>query len=476
MFPTDQLYIFSIALIGYINFSKIDFCSEVSYMFVSINKDNFKLLNKIAIPLIVQNISCMSIGLIDQMFIGRISADIYGAIGVTISLMNFMAGIFGYFAVAFHIIGSKKQGEENKEEFREVFMSSLLIDFVIGVIYGMLTIILCKFIFKSFYGLSGEALTAAVTYSYITCPYMLFQLVIFSCSSYFKVKKNTSKLMFISTGASILNTILDYIFIFGKFGFPKLGTVGAATATIISVFINMLILLLAARKDIVYFFNNNKYYLQRIKELIKTSLPLAGEELLEGSIFVLTVNAIISNIGINEIGAYLLAKNVLEIILISMYMYGSAELTLVGEKIGQHLYKEIKKIAFAGVLLSCSIYVVLSIFVIIFKEDVPKIISNDKNLISLASKIMVPMVIMNLFNPIQTVYKYVLQACSDGKYVLYITAFINMIAFIIIMVLYILGWKLWSVFIGLFVNYVLAMFVYLFRLKKVITKYNTTMP
>ena len=443
-------------------------------MFISINKDNFKLLNKLAVPLIVQNIACMWIGLIDQMFIGRISADIYGAIGITISLMNFMAGIFGYFAVAFHIIGSKKQGEENKEEFREVFISSLLIDFVIGVIYGMLTIILCKFIFKNFYGLSGEALNAAVTYSYITCPYMLFQLVIFSCSSYFKIKKNTSKLMFISTGASILNTILDYIFIFGKFGFPKLGTVGAATATMISVFINMLILLLAARKDIVYFFN--KDYLQRIKELIKTSLPLAGEELLEGSIFVLMINAIISNIGINEIGAYLLAKNVLEIILISMYMYGSAELTLVGEKIGQHLYGEIKKIAFSGVLISFSIYVVLSIFVIIFKNDVPKMISNDKNLIGLASQIMIPMVIMNLFNPIQTIYKYVLQACSDGKYVLYITALINVIAFIIIMILYMIGWKLWSVFIGFFVNYVLAMFVYLFRLKKVVSKYNTTMP
>ena len=432
------------------------------------------MLNKLAVPLIVQNIACMSIGLIDQMFIGRISADIYGAIGVTISLMNFMAGIFGYFAVAFHIIGSKKQGEENKEEFREVFISSLLIDFVIGVIYGILTILLCKFIFKNFYGLSGEALNAAVTYSYITCPYMLFQLVIFSCSSYFKIKKNTSKLMFISTGASILNTILDYIFIFGKFGFPKLGTVGAATATMISVFINMLILLLAARKDIVYFFN--KDYLQRIKELIKTSLPLAGEELLEGSIFVLMINAIISNIGINEIGAYLLAKNVLEIILISMYMYGSAELTLVGEKIGQHLYGEIKKIAFSGVLISFSIYVVLSIFVIIFKNDVPKMISNDKNLIGLASQIMIPMVIMNLFNPIQTIYKYVLQACSDGKYVLYITALINVIAFIIIMILYMIGWKLWSVFIGFFVNYVLAMFVYLFRLKKVVSKYNTTMP
>ena len=63
------------------------------------------------------------------------------------------------------------------------------------------------------------------------------------------------------------------------------------------------------------------------------------------------INAIISNIGINEIGAYLLAKNVLEIILISMYMYGSAELTLVGEKIGQHLYGEIKKMTLISAVI-----------------------------------------------------------------------------------------------------------------------------
>lgn len=439
-------------------------------MFTRIEKDDLKMLSKLAVPLIVQNVACMSIGLIDEMFIGRISADAYGAIGIAVSLMNLMAGIFGCLAVAFNIVGSRKQGENNREEFREIFMSSLLMDVAIGVIYGILTVVLCRFVFTHVYGLSGEALEAAAAYSYITCPYMLFQLVIFSCNSYFKIMKNTGRLMFFSTGAAVLNTLLDYILIFGKFGFPRLGAVGAATATIVSVFVNMAVVVWAARKDVVYLFRKNGRYLEKAKELIKTNLPIAGEELLEGSIFVVAINAIISNMGINEIGAYLLVKNVLDIVLLAMYMYGSAELTLVSEKIGQHLYDRIKKMAAAGTVISFAIYAVLSVLVVIFRKQVPLLISDDMRLVSLAGRIIIPMVIMNLFNPVQTIYKYVLQACSDGKYVLYATALVNATAFAVIVFIYMLGGKMWSVFIGLFVNYSLAAFVYSLRLKKVVRR------
>ena len=67
----------------------------------------------IAIPLIVQNIACMLIGLVDQIFIGHISTEAYGAIGIAVSLMNFMAGVFGMLATAFNILGAKRIGEGN---------------------------------------------------------------------------------------------------------------------------------------------------------------------------------------------------------------------------------------------------------------------------------------------------------------------------------------------------------------------------
>ncbi|MCM1047182.1 MAG: MATE family efflux transporter [Clostridiales bacterium] len=439
-------------------------------MFIRMDKSSLKALNKFAIPLIVQNIACMSIGLIDEMFIGRISAEAYGAIGIAISLMNLMAGVFGSIAVAFNIIGSKKQGEENTEEFREVFMASLLVDIIIGIVYGIATVVCCKMVYIKLYGLSGAALDAAVVYSYITCPYMLFQLVIFSCNSYYKIMKNTSRLMLFSTGSAILNTVLDYILIFGKFGFPKLNAMGAAIATIVSVFVNMLVLVWAARKDIAYFWNKNKRYLENAKELIKVNLPLLGEELLEGSVFVVVINAIISNIGINEIGAYLLVKNILEIALLSMHMYGSATLTLISEKIGRRAYEEIKKLSVMSATVSSSIYAVLAIAVVVFRKDVPRIISDDMNLIAFAGGIIIPMVVMNIFNPIQTIYKYALQACGDGKYVLYITALVNAVVLAAIVALYMLGGRLWAVFIGLFINYSALAVVYMGRLKKVVEK------
>ena len=95
------------------------------------NKD-FKQLNKIAGPLIIQNIACMLIGMVDEIFVGHISPEAYAGVGLSVSLLNFIAGVFGYFAIAFNISGARKLGEKNEEEFRTLLVTSLLIDIVVG--------------------------------------------------------------------------------------------------------------------------------------------------------------------------------------------------------------------------------------------------------------------------------------------------------------------------------------------------------
>lgn len=301
-----------------------------------LNKTGIQELNKIAVPLIIQNISGFLIGFVDEMFIGRISTEAYGAIGIAASLMFFIAGVFSYTAVAFNIIGSRKSGENDTEGFRTSLTASLLIDVLVGVMYAIIVIILGKFIFSTIYGLSNEALKAAMIYIYITSPYMLFQMVIFTFNSYYKIRKETSRIMWASTGAAILNTVLDYVLIFGKCGMKSLGVAGAATASIISVFANMIFYIWGGRRDMDSILRNrHKYrhiYKKEICNLIRISLPLAGEELLEGSVFVVVINAMIAKTGIMEIGAYLLVKKVLDMVMIPMFMYGSAALTLVSEK------------------------------------------------------------------------------------------------------------------------------------------------
>ena len=435
-------------------------------MFDCVKSRHVKELNKFAFPLIIQNITGMLIGLVDEMFIGRISAEAYGAIGIMVALMNLLAGIFGNVAVTFNIEGAKKRGENDTEGFDLYFISSIFIDIIIGIIYILAITFFSNQILGNLYGLSGDALHFAKTYAFITCPYMLLQLLIFTFNSYFKIEKKTKRLMWISIASTLINVFLDYLLVFGKFGLPRLETAGAALATIISVLLNAVALGIIIKKERKMHGNFLKNCFSPSIYLVKESMPLIGEELLEGSIFVIIINAIISNIGILEISSYLLIKYFMDIIMIAMYMYGTAELTLVSEKIGQNKYCDIKGLTIVGILISIVIYVVLSMIIIIFRDKVPMLISNETALIEGAAKLIFPMVLMNLFNPIQTILKYVLLACGKAKSVLYITALINAVVLLYITMTYFIGSKLYFVFIGLFINYFALSLIYAVYLRK----------
>ena len=92
---------------------------------------------------------------------------------------------------------------------------------------------------------------------------------------------------------------------------------------------------------------------------------------------------------------------------------------------------------------------------------------DDIELIKFASNIIVDMVFVNLFNPIQTVYKYALQACNDSKFVLYITALVNVGVLLLMCILtFIFKIGILGVFLSLLANYLILMCIYAFRYKK----------
>lgn len=77
---------------------------------------------------------------------------------------------------------------------------------------------------------------------------------------------------------------------------------------------------------------------------------------------------------------------------------------------------------------------------------------------------------MNLFNPIQVIYKYVLQALGEAKYVLYVTAIVNFLSLFCIFLLKENAFGMVSVFVGLFINYFIISMIYNRRTNKVINK------
>ena len=154
-------------------------------------------------------------------------------------------------------------------------------------------------------------------------------------------------------------------------------------------------------------------------------------------------------------------------------MYGSATLTLVSENSEQTDFKLLKLIPKYSIKLSITIYILLSFILILFKNQVPKLITDNNSVINYSSNILVILLLINLLNPIQTIYKYALQAYSDSTFVLYSTAFINFVSLIVMSTLvFIFKVNINGLFIGFLINYILLIYVYIKRYNKLIYKAN----
>lgn len=415
-----------------------------------------KEINAIAFPLIMQSITGLVIGLVDQAMIGRISIFAFGAVGTISSLLYTIAGILGYVSVAFNIRSSKALGESNKDKFYLEFVSSLILNTFIGLLFLLAMIIFKREILTILFKFAGETLEESLKYMKALQFYLLIQLLLFNFSAYFKIKRNTKWIFYGSTTSSILNTFLNYIFIFGKFGLPKMGVYGAGIASILSLSVNLLIYILVARNDIKLAFKKAKTNISHIKNIVIESAPLMGQELLESSLFVVALNALLSRIGILELSGYLLTVRIVSISLMPVYMYGTASLTLIGEKLGEKNYEYLNDMPKIVLSLSMSFYIILGLIFIVFRNYVPRILTNDTHLIKYASELLIPLIIINSMNVCYQIFKYCMQAASMSKFVLYVTAKINFISFIIMIGLfYILEYKMLAVYIGLALNYML---------------------
>jgi len=396
--------------------------------------EKIKKLNCFAFPLLVQSIMSYFIGLTDQAIIARISTPAFVAVGVICSFLQMIAGLIGAITIIFNIRGSEKIGEKDDEGLENEFYSSLLLSLILGVAFMILFILSRTLLFRSVYALSGQTYNQAIIYSNSMSLYVLVQLFLFAFGTYFKIHNNTKWILIGSTISSIVNLVLDYIFVLGKFGMPKLGTNMAGISTVVAMTINLIIYVVVLRAQLsIAFLNVRKYFKNAVIQL-KESLPLMGQEIFDGFVFVVASNAIILRIGTVEYAGYLIINTLLGFLNIAKHMYGSATLTLAGISYGEKNKKDLQAYPKISINIITAIYVVLGIVFILAKNYLPAIVSDDIKPQQIASLFLVYFIIANSVSPFANTYMCALQALGLNVFILYSTAIINIFILLLMFV------------------------------------------
>ena len=200
----------------------------------------------VAIPFMLQQLITSSLNLVDNLMVGQLGGIALG--GVAITNRFFMIAVFATFGVtgAASIFIAQYFGAKDEENIKQAFRYSLTSVYLVMIPFIALGLIAPQSVL-GFFSQDPAILQAGSEYIRIVAFAFIPLGLTFALASAMRSVGETKIPLFISIVAVTMNAILNYILIFGHFGFPRLGIAGAAYATVISRTFEMIAMLISLK-------------------------------------------------------------------------------------------------------------------------------------------------------------------------------------------------------------------------------------
>lgn len=357
-------------------------------------------LVKIFVPIMLSNLISQIQMFIDRIFLGRMNILYMSAVGnATAPVWTTMSFIFSL-SMGASILISHAVGEEDINKAKNYAASLIKFHNVIPIVLFAFWMFCSPFVF-TLMGVSENVMKLCVTYTRIYAPVFLILGLGSAYSVVFQTSNYTKPLVSYGIIRSVLNIILDYLLIFGKFGFPRMEIAGAALGTTIAEYVGAFYLMYVtiAKKNKFFTSPGIKrilgakigFYLRSVKLGVNTAL----EDLLwnTGNLCIIRILNTINEVAA---GIYSMVFTVEILIVVIIGSIGSGTLTLTGEATGAKDMKLYRNVVKTAIKWSFLVSALALIFISIFPRLTLSLFTTDKEVIEM-SVIYIILVAANLF-------------------------------------------------------------------------------
>ena len=202
----------------------------------------FKSVCALAIPVALQSMLQSSFSVIDQIMIGQLGSVSVAGVG----LAGKFSGIYSVLVAAFGSVAgimiAQYLGQKNRAEVRRSFWLNLIFALAAASAFTLVCALFPEKI-MGLYTLDAATRSAAAGYLFILAGSFFPMAGATMLSTLFRCMEKASLPLYASLCAAAANTALNYLLIFGKLGFAPRGAAGAAMATVLSQWLNLLLML-----------------------------------------------------------------------------------------------------------------------------------------------------------------------------------------------------------------------------------------
>ena len=316
----------------------------------------YKKALTLAVPMMIQNGITNAVSLVDNLMVGSLGTESLTAVSIVGQLIFvFFLAVFGGLSGP-GIYGAQYFGQGNKKGFQNVFRLKLWITAVI-VLVGMTVFVAGgeQLIGLYLHG-SSQGMDAAGTleqgrdYLHI----MLFGLIPFAFTQIYagslREMGESMKPMVAGIVSVFVDIIFNYLLIYGKFGFPRLEVQGAAIATVMARFVEMLVVVVWTHASIRrYEFLRGIYStillpLHEAEIMIMKGLPIFLNEFLwAGGMAALT--QCYSMKGLQVIAGLNISNAICNLLNVVFVAMGNAVVIIIGQHLGASEFEKAKRSA-----------------------------------------------------------------------------------------------------------------------------------
>ena len=371
-------------------------------------------LNSIAIPLIIQSMFNILMGIADQSISGRLSPEYYNSVSVISRFFNTIFGILGCVVILLHIKGSRLT--HNRDKLIKLFNQYLITEFLIGLLFTLAFLIFGKSILSFMLGKTVFDVTNIIKYYYFYSLCTIVQLLIFTFNAYLKIIGKTKIILYGGVVATILNVSINYLVVMGGFSLfgSKIASVGFST--FLSLVVNLIIYILALKKDL-YGLSLKDFSVLKIKDILIESIPHIVHELIDGSFLTLFIYYIITRRSEALLGGYSVIDNTFSYLFVPVYMYSQALITVVGEASDNN---DTLRVIRNSLIYITEIFLVIVTIILLFRRPVLSFMNANVEIVNSALSFIFIYSIMIVTRAIAVIFAHALQALNKAKQVVLI--------------------------------------------------------
>jgi multidrug resistance protein, MATE family len=379
-------------------------------------KEKTKQIVFLLIPILITQLGMFSMVFFNTIMSGKYNPSDLAAVAVGSSIWSpVFIGLSGIlFAVS--PIAAQSYGERNKLEVSRALTHGIYLAVIISLLiiilgFFFLTPILHKMNLPR--NVENTAYQYLIGLSYGIIPLFIYNAI----RSFIYALGKTRIVMVILLFALPINFFLNYALIFGHWGFPELGGAGAGYATSFTYWVIAIITFYIVKTQKPFstyssFSYFKEFSIDKCIQILKIGVPMGLSLFFETSIFAL-VTVLISKYHITTIAAYQSALNIVSFLYMIPLSISSALTVLVGFEVGSKRNKDAFVYSWLGMCLAVVVAIVFGIFVVLFRNEVAGLYSNNKAVINLTADFLIYALFFHISDAIQVTAQAALRGYKD---------------------------------------------------------------